>query len=182
MGLGIFARLFGGGRNIIAETVEVFRPNAEASAQRAAGRFTGTQQQYAAEFAAPERKGWFNSLVDGLNRLPRPLIAFGVIGLFGYALRDPIGFAVLMAGLALIPEQLWWLMGAVVSFYFGARELHHFRSRSATPEAVRTVVNNIEVIRSLHSDSVLVAQDDTETESGAGDNPALDAWRVGQGA
>ena len=26
-----------------------------------------------------------------------------------------------MAGIALVPEPLWWLMGAIVSFYFGAR-------------------------------------------------------------
>jgi len=26
-----------------------------------------------------------------------------------------------MQGIALVPEPLWWLMGAIVSFYFGAR-------------------------------------------------------------
>jgi hypothetical protein len=26
-----------------------------------------------------------------------------------------------MVGLALVPEPLWWLLGAIVSFYFGAR-------------------------------------------------------------
>jgi len=26
-----------------------------------------------------------------------------------------------MAGLATVPEPLWWLLGAIVSFYFGAR-------------------------------------------------------------
>jgi hypothetical protein len=35
-----------------------------------------------------------------------------------------------MQGLAYVPEPLWWLLGAVVSFYFGARELHHYRGRS----------------------------------------------------
>ena len=29
-----------------------------------------------------------------------------------------------------MPEPLWWLLGAIVSFYFGARELHHQRSRT----------------------------------------------------
>ena len=36
-----------------------------------------------------------------------------------------------MQGLALVPEPLWWLLGAIVSFYFGARELHHQRNRAA---------------------------------------------------
>ena len=26
-----------------------------------------------------------------------------------------------MAGLSLVPEPLWWLLGAIDSFYFGAR-------------------------------------------------------------
>lgn len=34
-----------------------------------------------------------------------------------------------MDGLALVPEPLWWLMGAIVSFYFGSREAHYFRRR-----------------------------------------------------
>jgi hypothetical protein len=37
-----------------------------------------------------------------------------------------------MQGLQLVPEPLWWLLGAIVSFYFGARELHHQRTRILT--------------------------------------------------
>ena len=48
-------------------------------------------------------------------------MAFGVLGLFIAAMVDPIWFADRMAGLSLVPEPLWWLMGAIVSFYFGAR-------------------------------------------------------------
>jgi hypothetical protein len=32
-----------------------------------------------------------------------------------------------MVGLAEVPEPLWWLLGAIVGFYFGARELHYRR-------------------------------------------------------
>ena len=35
-----------------------------------------------------------------------------------------------MEALALAPDELWWLLGAVVAFYFGARELHYARRRS----------------------------------------------------
>jgi hypothetical protein len=27
---------------------------------------------------------------------------------------------------------LWWLLGAIVAFYFGARETHYFRTRGVT--------------------------------------------------
>ena len=174
----IFGGLFGSGRNVVAETAEVFRPNAERSAQRAADYAIGAQGQFAAEFAAPERKGWFNALVDGLNRLPRPAMAYGTIGLFVYAMQDPVGFAERMVGLAAVPDQLWWLLGAVVGFYFGAREMSHMRAAAPTPQAVREIVANIEEIRTLRPDSVRVAEDDTDLEAGQGDNPALEAWKA----
>ena len=42
-----------------------------------------------------------------------------------------------MVGLEQVPEPLWWLLGAVVSFYFGAREAYYFRTRTvAVPAAV----------------------------------------------
>ena len=51
-------------------------------------------------------------------------------------MADPAAFAVRMRGLAEVPEPLWWLLGAIVGFYFGAREAHHFRlARPAAPPA-----------------------------------------------
>ena len=76
--------------------------------------------QMAAEFR-PEGRGLFDRLIDGLNRLPRPAMALGTLGLLVAAMVDPLWFGERMAGLALVPEPLWWLLGAIVSFYFGAR-------------------------------------------------------------
>jgi hypothetical protein len=111
---------FGGERNIVAETAEVFRINAEAEAQRDAVATHAALAQFAAEFDGA-RQGGFDRFVDGLNRLPRPLMAFGVLALFGAAMANPDWFAARMAGIALVPEPLWWLLGAIVSFYFGGR-------------------------------------------------------------
>jgi hypothetical protein len=122
MGLitGLMGFLFGSNRNVLVETAQVFRPNAEASAQREADAKSESLQQFAAEFLHA-RQGLFDRLVDALNRLPRPMLALGTIWLFVMAMVDPDGFAAGMAGLAMVPEPLWWLMGAIVSFYFGAR-------------------------------------------------------------
>ncbi len=68
--------------------------------------------------------------MNGLNRLPRPFLAFGTIGLFVYAMVDPPRFGERMVGLNMVPEPLWWLLGAVVGFYFGAREAYYFRGRN----------------------------------------------------
>lgn len=116
----VVGTVFGGGRNVVAETAEVFRVNAEAQAQRDAEANHAALAQFAAEFRSA-RQGGFDRFVDGLNRLPRPLMAFGVIGLFVSAAVNPVWFSDRMVGVALVPEPLWWLLGAIVSFYFGAR-------------------------------------------------------------
>lgn len=54
-------------------------------------------------------------------------MALSVIGLFAFGMIDPAAFAARMTVLAAIPEPLWWLLGAVVSFYFGAREMYYAR-------------------------------------------------------
>lgn len=132
----VMTMIFGGGRNVVAETAEVFRVNAERSDQRDAEVTKATLQQFAAEFGH-QRQGVFDRFIDGVNRLPRPLLALGTIALFVSALFDPIWFASRMAGIALVPEPLWWLMGAIVSFYFGAR--HQAKGQEFQQSVARTV-------------------------------------------
>lgn len=160
----IFGGLFGGGRNVVRETAEVFRENAESGAARDHDLRRATLGQFAAEFAHP-RKGWFDRLVDGLNRVPRPAMALGVLGLFAAAMIDPIWFASRMQGIALVPEPLWWLLGAIVSFYFGARQQQKTQdfqdSLAATMARAPQVARNIDRLQAL----------DTP------ENPALSEWR-----
>lgn len=118
---------------------EIFAPNATRRMELDEEAYARAITQAQAEFAqAPGN--WWDSLMNGLNRLPRPLLTLGTIGLFGYAMVDPPGFSARMEGLALVPEPLWWLMGAIVSFYFGAREAHYFRHRVWTRARVQTTV------------------------------------------
>lgn len=118
--MNMIRALFGGNRNVIAETAGVFAVNKERQAQRDADYNQAALAQYGLEFAAP-RKNWFDSLMDGVNRLPRPFLALGVIGLFIAAMTDPVWFSSRMVGLAAVPEPLWWLLGTIVAFYFGGR-------------------------------------------------------------
>ncbi len=80
---------------------------------------------------AGKRPAIYDRMVDGLNRLPRPLTMLGTVALVGYAIADPAGFGQRMEGLSQMPDQMWWLLGAVVSLFFGAREAHHFRLTKA---------------------------------------------------
>lgn len=176
----LFTLVFGSGRNVLAETAEVFRENAEAGAVRGATLQAQALTQHGVEFTHPQ-KGGFDRFMDGVNRLPRPLMAFGILGLFVAAMVDPIWFATRMQGLALVPEPLWWLLGAIVSFYFGAR--HQFKGqefqRSITETMLRVpkVVENIRVLNAL---TPKVADHDLVIKKGSSDkNAALEEWWAG---
>ncbi len=127
LGLGRTARAVGGA---VAEVSEVFTVNRTKAEMGAQARYQAALAQAGAEFAQ-KPLGWFDRFVNGLNRLPRPIMALSTVGLFAYAMADPDGFSLRMQGLAYVPEPLWWLLGAVVSFYFGARELNYFRGYRA---------------------------------------------------
>ena len=122
--------LFGSGRNVIRETAEVFTPNATRRMELGHDALTTAMEAQSAEYNHAGG-GLFDRLVNGLNRLPRPALALGTLGLFVFAMADPVRFAERMQGLAYVPEPLWWLLGAIVSFYFGAREMHYFRKPGA---------------------------------------------------
>ena len=177
--------VFGNGGAMVRDTVEVFRENAEKGAQRSAEAQDQAMAQYAAEFAI-ERKGGFDRFMDGLNRVPRPALALGTLGLFVAAMVDPIWFAARMQGIALVPEPLWWLLGVIVSFYFGAR--HQVKTQEFQRSIVRTiaqvpqVVGNIRSINALRHDSVQVAATGGDSALSlavieTADNPALEDWR-----
>lgn len=188
----VLGAFFGTGRNAVTETIEVFRPNAEAAEVRDAARAAAALSQFAAEFARP-RRSIFDALIDGINRLPRPMLALGTIGLFVSALHDPIWFAARMQGIALVPEPLWWLMGAIVSFYFGAR--HQFKAQTFEASLARSltvapdVIEGIERLRALEGDTdAPTPPQEAEVEPrGAAapsdilPNAALDAWRAANG-
>ena len=129
----VFDMLFGGGRNLLRDTSNLLRPNPESADARASDLQAAALAQFAAEFRQPQRSG-FDRAMDGLNRLPRPLMALSVIGLFAFAIIDPVAFAARMTGLAAIPEPLWGLLGAVVSFYFGVREMYYARIPDTPPQ------------------------------------------------
>jgi len=187
MGLiqGLFGWLFGGGLKDVRQTVETFRPNAEAEAQRGADYQAAALRQFSAEFR--QQRGLYDRIIDGLNRLPRPAMALGVLFLIGSAMVDPVWFASRMQGLALVPDPLWWLLGAIVSFYFGARyqvKGQAFQaSLAATLARTPQVVRNIAAIRALQAGSPRVADvgedgaEGTIDVIGSGRNQAVTDWQ-----
>ena len=77
------------------------------------------------------------------------------------------GFGLRMMGLQQVPEPLWWLLGAIVGFYFGAREAHHFRHRVWPAQQVSASVTTTQ--------QVAVQRPDDDFA----DNAALRDWVAG---
>ncbi len=182
---GLFGLLFGGGRNVVKETVEVFRENAHEAGRRDAEVQMHAMKQLGQEFTVP-RKGGFDRFMDGVNRLPRPALALGTLGLFVAAMVEPIWFAERMQGIALVPEPLWWLLGVIVSFYFGAR--HQVKSQqfqrdiAATVARAPQVMQNIRELREIRANDKGAASTGTDSALQVASllpeaNPALEAWR-----
>ena len=163
---------------------EVFVSNRtkEDAAQHA--EYLAALAQLAQEFEHP-RESWFDATISGLNRLPRPALAIGTLGLFVYAMADPIGFADRMQGLELVPEQLWWLLGAIVSFYFGAREMHYFRKRRpsvALKDIVRVTEARaaIDDLRPAPVSTTSLAPGPRLAKIDPDHNAAVEDWRAAQ--
>ncbi|MEO9573836.1 MAG: holin family protein [Tateyamaria sp.] len=187
--MGLIERMFGlffeNGTNVIKDTVEVFHENAEAGSARSHAVQIEAMRAHSDEFLLP-RQGAFDRIMDGINRLPRPALALGTLGLFVSAMVEPLWFAERMQGIALVPEPLWWLLGVIVSFYFGAR--HQVKAQQFQREIVSTmahvpqVMQNVAALRKLRADSVGVAGTGQDARLAAvavtaDANPALDEWR-----
>ncbi|GGE44951.1 holin family protein [Actibacterium pelagium] len=170
---GLLTLLFGNGRNVVRETAEVFRENSENGAVRAADWQVAALNQFASEFGG-NRVSRFDRFIDGLNRLPRPAMAFGTIGLFVAAMVNPVWFSARMQGISLVPEPLWWLLGAIISFYFGARHQakgqEFQRSIAETLGRTQVVHGNLRALEALENGATYQT----------GPNPALEDWRSEQ--
>jgi hypothetical protein len=185
----ILGVVFGSGGRDLRETVEVFRENAEAGAARGASIQELAMTHAAAEFARPEKDG-FDRFMDGVNRVPRPALALGTLGLFVAAMVDPLWFAARMQGIALVPEPLWWLLGVIVSFYFGAR--HQLKSQNFQRDIAEvasrlpSVAENVSMIEAMRDTRPGAADTGSDAGLTAGTvhpdaNRALDDWKQRRG-
>jgi hypothetical protein len=122
--MGLILWVLGGGAKQAAAAVGqmawVFKPNAEASETRGHTYDRAALAQCTAKFAHP-RRGWFDGLVDGLNRLVRPATTFGLLGILPAVVIWPEGATIAFAALALLPAGYWALVTVIIGFYFCGR-------------------------------------------------------------
>lgn len=126
--------------------------NKEAKDQQIHNEQTSVQEGYQAEYIAPEKTSWFGQFVDGSNRLVRPFFTFGTISLFIWCVHDPVSFTTAMIALQAMPENLWYIMLAIVTFWFGSRVVDKWQNnglKTVTKEQLGTILKQQEEIGSL---------------------------------
>lgn len=174
--MGMIDRFLGFGQGVTAlgsaatGMAEVFTQNATRKMELEEEAYARAITQLGQEFQIA-RPGFFDSFMNGLNRMPRPLLALGTMGLFTYSMVEPVGFGQRMEGLQQVPEPLWWLLGAIVGFYFGAREAHYFRHRVWPAKKPAEAAVEAAPAASPTPGPVVARPDDDFA-----DNPALRDW------
>ena len=123
----VFGALFGGGKGIVEQVSDVtdkWNPSpvtkhsmaVEDSKQAVAEQTAGDASQNSARsMQLPTHGTWFDSLVDGLNRLVRPVITYWVVG-------GLVGFWRLPS-LGAVDPIMMNIVWTVVTFWFGSRML-----------------------------------------------------------
>lgn len=116
--------LFSGAKDV----TEVFKENEENKGARShlerladMDHDGAVLQQFAEEFHQRNKRTWWDSFVDGLNRLPRPLLTIGILSFFILTPMYPEKFLEIAQAYQLMPTGYWALLSIIISFYFGGR-------------------------------------------------------------
>jgi hypothetical protein len=99
------------------------------------------------EFSRTPTSMW-DSFVDGINRLVRPIYTFGIIAQFVWCIVDPIAFTQSMQALSLVPEALWMIEGTIVVFWFGSRGME-LKMKAKSKEEVQSVMQSISTLQEM---------------------------------
>lgn len=163
----ITSLLGSGGAQAATTLVEAIRGNVENAAQRGADFDVAALQQFAAEFANP-RESAFDRIVNGLNRLPRPLIVLGVLALLIMPVARPSLAAEVFTAWAIIPNPVWVIVTVVITFFFGGRmqvaDLNFTRELTAAATALPGIIQQVEALREFTSDTPRVADTGADAE------------------
>lgn len=92
------------------------------------------------------RTGW-DSFVDGLNRLPRPLGFFGVLGMMIWCPLNPSAFSNAMIAYQLVPEWLALVFAQVLALYFGGRMLEKWNMKPVDPKVQASVLAQLKAAK-----------------------------------
>lgn len=127
--MGIFSWLLGTGTSKIIEATgtavsKVYRTVKGDKGEEAAAiadEQLATLASHAAEFAERGTRTKLDSVIDFVNRLPRPLIVFWALSFLIIPYFYPAAFVEYVFSLRMIPDELWTLILSVFAFFLGSR-------------------------------------------------------------
>ncbi len=131
--------------------------------------------QFAGEFEHAG-DGWFDSFINGVNRIPRPLGFFCVIAYFLWMIKDPDGAKEFANNLTANPVWFTFMITGIVGFFYGFRSLDKHFSRRYRKSDQQAYANASATRASTEAFASETANDATEGEDGDTDpvKPALD--------
>lgn len=163
--------------NTVVDVTKVFKGSESDRENNTHQQYLASMQAFSNEFAPKQNRTKWDSFWDGINRMPRPLIVIAIFSYFGLSYYSPTEFQALNVALDTVPEQMWWIMTAVVSFYFAAREFQKGRDTkmALSDKEFKSVQERIAKLR-----------EKTEKELPAKSmdyiNPSVEAWKKTQAA
>ncbi|PIE41741.1 MAG: hypothetical protein CSA49_01930 [Gammaproteobacteria bacterium] len=150
--------IFKGGKDV----AEVFIENKENRGQRShdremadISRDMASLSQFSSEFHARQKRTWWDSLVDGLNRLPRPLLTIAILSFFVLAPLDPARFLEIAKAYELMPPGYWALLSVIIGFYFGGRmqlKAQDFTVKKSAVKAAKELISIRKDFRQLNDE------------------------------
>lgn len=140
--------IFKGGKDV----AEVFVENKENKSQRLhdqqladVDRDMASLAQFSNEFNTRNNRTRWDSFVDGLNRLPRPLLTIAILSFFVLAPLDPTRFLEIAKAYELMPPGYWALLSVIIGFYFGGRMQLKSQDFTVKKDAVRAAKELVQI-------------------------------------
>lgn len=173
--------LFGGGINAVNSLAQTFVGNAAERETAAASDDAASESEYAGEFQGRIIKGtWWDSLWDGINRMPRPIMVFAIFYLFFDAYHNPENFSIVMTALAGVPQQLWNMLMLIVGFYLPSRMIEKVNMGKIDATTAALVNNQAQQVVNLKNQ---VKNSDVKVIEGLpwlNQNQTVAAWKAQQ--
>lgn len=196
--MGFLKFILGGGGKVIKETAEVFTVNKEAQSQRGADLDMAVLAQYASEFRDLQQRNWFDALVDGVNRLIRPMLTICVILPLILTPLYPEKMAIVFSAWALLPELYWGILLAVIGFFFGGRmQKYAIKAKGGFASAAKAARDFANKYAPVDAPPITIKTDEPDeidssypnvaegpdidpVDLGETDNAAINDWLAGQ--
>jgi hypothetical protein len=151
------------------------------------GRDIVALKQFTAEFHSQQNLNRWDSFVDGLNRLPRPILAIAIIGFFVLAPVSPERFLLIAKAFKIMPAGYWALLSVIVGFYFGGRmqiKSQDITIKQNAVQAAKELVSKRKEFRQIDADDESVESKIFETVVKDGEavlkNKVVERWLAGK--